>query len=88
MVVVVSRWSLFGGRLLQIDLQGRINIGSDRTLARAPVWMGLERGPPIYFLGPLFIYLNITKHNIRYKKHGDNIEKKILRAPNSLIRPC
>ncbi len=33
-------------------LQSCINIGSDGTLARAPVWMGLKRGPPIYFLGP------------------------------------
>ncbi len=33
-------------------LQSRINIGSDGTLARAPLWMGLKKGPPIYFLGP------------------------------------
>ncbi len=35
--------------------RSRINIGSDGTLARAPLWMGLKRGHPIYFLGPLFI---------------------------------
>jgi len=32
--------------------QYRINIGSDRTLAQAPVWMGLKRGPQFIFWGP------------------------------------
>jgi len=52
--------------------QSRYNIGFDGTLARAPVWIGHRRGPPIY--------LNITKHNIIYKEHRYNIEKKILGA--------
>ncbi len=32
--------------------QSRINIGSDGTLARAPVWMGLKRGPQLIFWCP------------------------------------
>jgi hypothetical protein len=31
--------------------QSRINIGSDGTLAGAPVWMGLKRGPQFIFWG-------------------------------------
>jgi len=42
-------------------------MGPDGTLAQAPVWMGLKRGPPNLFSGAL-IYLNITKQNIRYRK--------------------
>jgi len=37
--------------------QSLIIIGSDDTLAQAPDWMGFQRGPLIYFLGPyLFRY--------------------------------
>jgi len=39
------------------DAQSRSNIGSDGTLAWAPVWMGLERGPQFIFWVPyLFKY--------------------------------
>ena len=34
--------------------QSHINIGSDGTLARAPVWIGPRRGPLNVFLGPPF----------------------------------
>jgi hypothetical protein len=41
--------------------QSRINIGSDGTLARAPISMGAQRGPLIYILGPPFA-VNVLKN--------------------------
>ncbi len=43
--------------------------------------MGLKRGAPNLFYGAL-IYLNITKQKKDTEKHKDNIEKKLLGAPN------
>jgi hypothetical protein len=34
------------------EYQSRINKGSDGTLARAPLWIGLKRGPQFIFWGP------------------------------------
>jgi hypothetical protein len=40
-----------------IHVQSRINIGSDGTLARAPLWIWLKRGPKFIFWGP-----HLSKH--------------------------
>jgi len=68
-------------RSLQCLRQSRINIGSDGTLARAPVWMGIKRGPPFIFWGPyLFEYFKYYKTEYKVQKY--NIEKNLLGAPN------
>jgi len=54
--------------------QSRINIGSDGTLARAPVWMGFERGPPIYFLDPYLFKYYKTEYNVQ-KNMGITLPK-------------
>jgi len=48
--------------------------------------MGLKRGHPIYFLGPLFIYIlqNIIKGT---ENHEDNIEKKNYYRPIIVFGP-
>jgi len=50
-----SLTNLFGPAKSIVFANGSASIVSDGTLARAPVWMGLKRGLPIYFLKPLFI---------------------------------
>jgi hypothetical protein len=42
--------------------------------------LGSKGGPNLF--SRALIYLNITKQNIRYRKHGDNIEKNLLGAQN------
>jgi len=43
---------MLGGSSKCLYKQSRINIGSDGTLAQAPVWIGLKRGPQFIFWGP------------------------------------
>jgi hypothetical protein len=58
-----------------VSRQSGINIGSDRTLARAPVSMGAQRGPLIYILGPPFAVNVLLNENLCTKKFG--MKKKI-----------
>ncbi len=46
-------------------LQSRINIGSDGTLAQAPVWMGLKKGPQFIFRVPYLSKYYKTEYNIQ-----------------------
>jgi len=41
-----------GEKKIYLVCQSRIDIESDGTLARAPVWIGLKRGPKFIFWGP------------------------------------
>jgi len=48
--------------------QSRINIGSDGTLARAPVGMGLKRCPQIIFWGPYLLKYYKTEYKVQKNK--------------------
>ena len=65
----VSKLLLFFRILDTLCMQSHINIGSDGTLARAPVWIGQRRGPLNVFLawGPHFVLSYKMKYNLREK---------------------
>ena len=66
-------------------VQSRINIRSDGTLARAPVWMGLERGPQFIFWGPYLFKYYKTEYKVQ-KNMGITLEKKYLETQIFLAR--
>ena len=68
------RLEIHGSGWLQRLVQSRINIGSDGTLARAPVWMGLERGPQFIFWGPYLSKYYKTEYKVQ-KNMGITLKK-------------
>ncbi len=59
-----------------INCQSRINIGSDGTLARACVWIGLKRAPQFIFWGPYLSTYYKTDHKVQ-KDMGITLKKNI-----------
>ncbi len=68
--------------------QSRINIGSDGTLARAPVWMRLKRGPQVIFWDPYpkFLYpaLNTIDKSLTKRIINCNIVHIVMRRLSNL----